>query len=144
VGCAAVNNTIVDPGHWIFRILQETTSADGFEFEPCRDGLVANNLVVYQRGVISTHVNVGADTAADTFTFTNDLWYASDDPGSSAPDLPVAETGAVIGVDPGFTTGFDIGPASPAAGAGAPWDGLTGDMDGVCYGAPPSIGAYER
>jgi hypothetical protein len=56
----------------------------------------------------------------------------------------VAETGAVVGVDPTFTTGYDIGPGSPAAGAGMPYEGLVGDMDGVCYGSPPSIGAYEQ
>ena len=43
-------------------------------------------------------VNVGGNTAPETFTVSNNLWYAHDDPGDSAPkNLPVAEAGAVIG-----------------------------------------------
>ena len=42
-----LNNTIVDPENWIFRILQETTTSGEHEFLPCGDNLVQNNLVYY-------------------------------------------------------------------------------------------------
>jgi len=144
VQCAAVNNTIIDPENWIFRILQETTSQDGFTFEPCRDNLVANNLIYFSHGGLSATINIGPDTAADTFTFSNNLWYAHDDPSRSAPSgLPVTETAAVIGQDPGLSAEYHIGIASPAAGAGAAIDLLSGDYAGICYASPPSIGAFE-
>jgi hypothetical protein len=144
VGCEVVNNTIVDPENWVIRILQETTTSGDYEFEPVRDGVFANNLVYYAVGELSTHVNVGPDTSPETFTFANDLWYAHDDPASSAPrDLPVAETGAIVGSDPAFVSGYAIDGSSPAAGAGMPWEGLGTAMTGACFADPPSIGAYE-
>lgn len=144
--CRAVNNTIVDPQNWLFRILQETTSQMGYTFVPARNGLFANNIVYFERSQISTYVNIGADTDAPSFSFETNLWYAHDDPGQSDPagDLPSAETGAVIGMDPMLQTpGYDIPAGSPAAGAGSAVDGLSSDYAGRCYASPPSIGAYE-
>jgi hypothetical protein len=143
VGCAAVNNTIVDPENWILRILQETVTSGEYEFLPCADNLVQNNLVTFAIGDLSTWVNVGPDVAAETFTFTTNLWYAHDDPTASAPDLPVAETGAIAGQDPLLDGEYAIPSESPAWHAGTPWTGLVGDLRGACYADPPSIGAFE-
>ena len=44
VDCLAAHNTIVDPGKWMLRILQETTSTAEYEFAPVRDAVVINNL----------------------------------------------------------------------------------------------------
>ena len=73
VDCAAVNNTIVDPTNWLFRILQETTSTDDYEFEPCRDNLVQNNLVTFDRGALSTTINIGPNVEEGTFSFNHNL-----------------------------------------------------------------------
>jgi hypothetical protein len=143
VDCLVANNTIVDPDRWVLRILQETTSGGGFTFEPARNGRFVNNLVYFSRGRLSTTVNVGPNTAPATFSFAHNLWYAHDDPARSRPDLPVAETGAVIGRDPLLGEAWRIPADSPAVGAGLTLPGLRGDSRGACYRDPPSIGAFE-
>lgn len=144
VECLAANNTIVNPTNWLLRILQETTNLNGYDFLPASDCTFINNLVYFDRADLSTYVNVGSDTAPDTFTFTTNLWYAHDDPPASEPtNLPVTETGGIYGQDPAFTSGWQIDSASPAAGAGTAVTGVVGDMNGTCYASPPSIGAYE-
>ncbi|MEZ4379817.1 MAG: right-handed parallel beta-helix repeat-containing protein [Nannocystaceae bacterium] len=149
VDCLAANNTIVRPHNWIFRILQETVSDPTYEFLPASDSAFVNNLVVFERGDLSTYVNIGGDTAPETFIFATNLWYALDNPGQSSPagDLPVAEVGAIAGEDPQLADldGLDLHllGGSPAIAAGTPDAALSADFDGVCYGEPPSIGAFE-
>ncbi len=146
VECMAVNNIIVNPETWLFRILQETTSSSDYDFAPCRDGLVANNIFQFEAGQIRSYVNIGPDTAPDTFMFMNNLWYASDNPSQSNPasDLPTPESGGIYGQDPGLV-GVEYVPSQsgPAAGAGVDLDVLGGDYNGKCFASPPSIGAYE-
>lgn len=143
VGCVVAHNTIIDPHNWILRILQETVSTPDYEFEACRDGVFVNNLVYFDRSDLSTYVNIGPNTAPDTFTFANNLWYAWDNPSQSEPMLPVVETDGIYGLDPDFGPGYWIDPTSPAAGAGqdSPW--TWGDLTGACYADPPSIGTFE-
>jgi len=145
-GCVVANNTIIRPQTWVARILQESTDA---RFVPSRDGLFVNNLIVLNTADIRTFVNVGANTAPETFIFGSNLWWALDEgAGWGGPTysggLP-AETDSVIQEDPQLT-GADQVPAgsSPAAGAGrvlsfAPIP----DRLFRCYEDPPSIGAYE-
>jgi hypothetical protein len=143
VGCVVAHNTIVDPQNWILRILQETTSTPPYTFEACRDGIFVDNLVSFARAALSTHVNIGPNTAPATFVFASNLWYAWDDPGQSQPSLPSPETGGLYGVDPELGAGYRIAPSSPAAGSGqaTPW--TWGDLDGFCFADPPSRGAFE-
>jgi hypothetical protein len=146
VDCVAANNTIVDPLHWVVRILQETTSTAEYAFAPARDGRFVNNAIYFARADLSTYVNVGAGTDAASFEFSNNLWYAHDAPADSEPSpLPAPETAGIYGQDPAFADVLSddvaIGPASPLAGAGLAL--VTADLDGACYGTPPSIGALE-
>lgn len=90
-------NTIYRPDKWVLRILQETTEPG---FAPCRHGRFERNLVVYRRADVSSHVNIGPHTAAETFVFADNLWYCEDRPQASRPELPAAETGGVYGIDP--------------------------------------------
>ncbi|HEY8945819.1 MAG TPA: hypothetical protein VIM73_16230, partial [Polyangiaceae bacterium] len=144
VDCMAANNTIVNPDNWVLRILQETTSSDGYEFAPARNGRFVNNLIYFDRSALSTTINVGANTEADSFIFQNNLWYAHDDPGRSRPtDLPAAESDGIYGQDPGLDASFAIAASSPATAAGADVSELVGDITGRCYAARPSIGAFE-
>lgn len=143
VGCVrvhVVNNTIITPGNWIIRILQETVDPD--RFLPCGDNSFINNLVYYTNG-ISTHVNIGPDTAPNTFTFSNNLWYNASSPGSSTPNLPVVETSPVIGEDPLFfnyaNEDYSLTSSSPAVNAGAN-NGFTEDYEGNIR---PQMGAYD-
>lgn len=143
VDCVAAHNTVVNPASWLLRILQETTTGGGFTFEPAANGQLVNNLFFFEDGDISTHVNIGPNTAPATFDFAHNLWFAWDAPGSSTPVLPSAETGGIYGQDPLLETGFTIPAASPATGAGAAQAWSSGDRRGFCYGDPPSVGAFE-
>jgi hypothetical protein len=143
VGCVVANNTIVDPDNWILRILQETVSAPPYAFEACRDGVFVNNIVVFDRSSLSTYLNIGPNTAPETFTFASNLWYAWDNPAQSQPTLPVVETNGIYGEDPQLGTGYRIGPGSPAAGSGESTAWTWGDHGGACFADPPSRGAFE-
>jgi hypothetical protein len=59
--------------------------------------------VAFRSDEAAATVNVGPGTAPDTFSFADNHWYCLDRPEkSSRLSLPVAETGGVHGVDPGF------------------------------------------
>jgi hypothetical protein len=143
VGCVVANNTIVDPDNWILRILQETVTSPPYTFEPCRDGVFVNNIVVFDRSALSTYLNIGPNTSPESFTFASNLWYAWDDPSQSQPTLPVTESNPIYGEDPLLEAGLRIGPSSPAAGSGDATLWSWGDHDGSCYSNPPSRGAFE-
>jgi len=144
VDCLAANNTILYPERWVARILQETTSEGDYEFAPASNGRFVNNVVVYERGTLSTHVNVGPDTDPDSFEFSNNLWYASDAPDQSEPELPTPEEDGVYGEDPELVRppgAVGLMAGSAALGAGRALSEVRADVDGVCYGDPPAIGA---
>lgn len=147
-GCVFANNTVIDPQTWVARILQETT---GERFVPSRNGVFANNLVVLRVDTVRTIVNVGANTAPETFTFANNLWWALDrDASWPGPDIDSAipaETGSLVQQDPALADldggDYHIGASSPAIGAGRAIDGsVHPDFDGRCYADPPAIGAF--
>jgi hypothetical protein len=148
-GCLALNNTIVDPGTWLMRILQETTTTPEWEFVPARGGVVQNNVFWFDRSALSTWVNIGADTDPASFSFVNNLWYAHDDAAQSDPaaDLPSVEVAGLYGQDPLFIDlalgDLHLAPGSPAIATGAPQGALTHDRDGACWADPPSRGAFE-
>ena len=96
-GAEFTGNTILYPGKWIFRILQETR-LEGFA--PCRDVLIARNRIVFRRAQVQTELNIGEQTAPETFRFEGNHWFAEDRPATSVPKLPVAETGGIQGTDP--------------------------------------------
>ncbi len=143
VDCVAAHNTVVNPATWLMRILQETTSAGGFPFEPAANGQVVNNLFYFEDGDISTHVNIGPNTAPATFDFAHNLWFAWDSPGASTPTLPAVEAEASTARTRSSPLTGEIPGTSPAAGAGTAQAWLTGDRLGRCYDSPPAIGAYE-
>lgn len=146
VECVAVNNTMVRPERWILRILQETTSRDGYEFLACGRNRFANNVVYFAAGEIRTPVNVGGNTDPASFEFTHNLWYAFDHPDRSRPRLPSEETHGMAGRDPMFAGAargdYSVLPNSPAIGRGQPWPELRADLRERCYGDPPTLGAF--
>lgn len=146
--CIVANNTIVDPGKWFFRILQETVSSTSFTFAACARGAFVNNLVCFDRArIASADINIGPHTEAGTFFFARNLWYARDLPARSAPALPHAELGGLRGLDPRLADASGragaLAAGSPAAGRGMPWSGLRRDADGRPCRNPPSVGAFE-
>ena len=89
VGCDGAivrHNTLYRPGKWMLRIMQETREAG---FVPCRDGVFTDNLIVWDG--LDASVNVGPDTAPDTFRFARNHWFRLDAPDRSAPRLPTPE-----------------------------------------------------
>lgn len=147
VDSLVANNTFVDPGKWVMRILQETVSTATYTFLPSGSNQFANNLVWYQRAKVSTHVNIGPNTASSTFGFANNLWYAHDQPTQSRPTLPAPEADGIVGQDPQLhrplEDNYAVGPASVAAGRGTRLAAAQADLLGQCYADPPTIGAVE-
>ncbi|MBI5831754.1 MAG: right-handed parallel beta-helix repeat-containing protein [Armatimonadetes bacterium] len=93
-------NTIVDPGRWALRILQESTDP---RFTKCRAGRVTDNIIVFHAAQwASGGVNIGGGTEPGSFVFERNLWYCVDRPAASRPSLPSTETDGVYGQDPRF------------------------------------------
>lgn len=102
-GASVRFNTIVRPGRWALRILQETRAAD---FVPSRDGVFSDNVIIFDSTAWSTGgVNIGAGTAPATFTFARNWWWCRDQPKLSGPTLPTAEVDGVHGRDPSTAEG---------------------------------------
>lgn len=142
VDCIAANNTMVDTGRWVVRVLQETHSDATYTFLPVTNGAFTNNIVSYDDGAQWTLIDHGATQPVDAVRYEQNLWYAHDDPAVSAQ--PPTEIGGIVGLDPAFTTGVEIDGTSPAAGAGVAWmSAPVRDAAGACFGTPPSIGAYD-
>jgi hypothetical protein len=97
-GAVFRHSTIIDPDKWVMRILQETV---GERFAPCRNVVFERNLVVYGKGV-RVAVNIGPNTAPDTFKFVENWWYCPDAP-VGKPSLPTKESNGVYGKDPKVT-----------------------------------------
>jgi hypothetical protein len=147
VQSTAAHNTVVDPRRWVLRILQETTSDDGFVFLRCSSNQFVNNLVWFDRSRLSVFVNQGPNTMPATFTFSNNLWYAFNNPAQSRPELPAPEYNGIAGLDPRFinasTGDYSLATNSPAAGRGVWMPNVRADLLERCYATPPSIGAFE-
>lgn len=87
------HNTIVFPEKWIGRILQESSDE---RFQPCHGGVFEDNLIVYDKR-ISVFVNVGSNTASETFIFRRNTWCPIGD--APKPTLPTAEIDGLYGVE---------------------------------------------
>ncbi len=146
VNSLALNNTIIQPENWLFRILQETTSTEDFTFLPCGDNAVINNIFYFERSGISTHINIGPDTDSGSFAFSNNLWYAWDNPSASEPSLPAPENQPIAGQNPSFVNAasgdYRLSPTSPAIAAGLGHPMLTFDFHQHPFFYPPDIGAF--
>jgi len=96
-GAEFTGNTILFPEKWIFRILQETREPG---FAPCRNVLIKDNRIVFRRSQVQIEINIGPDTAPETFRFEKNRWFAEDRPQASRPKLPTEEKDGVYGSDP--------------------------------------------
>jgi Right handed beta helix region len=117
-GATVRHNTIVEPGRWALRILQETRTEG---FVPCRRGSFTDNLVVFRAA--NWHgggVNVGDGTAPETFTFARNWWWCADRPTQSEPRLPVREVDGIYGRDPELGEDWRPSPRSAARAKGRP------------------------
>lgn len=140
VNSEVVNNTIIQPLNWVFRILQETT-VEGFL--TCANNRFINNIVYME--VDLTEVNIGPNTDAESFILAHNLWYnASSD--NWTPNLPVEDVNQII-ANPLLLNPDDadylLSEDSPAIGSGVSLDGVFLDIESKLFLDPPSIGAYE-
>lgn len=122
VGCVqteVTNNTIYLPQKWAIRILQETV--DTSRFYPCGNNSFTNN-IIYHDSRVSSDCNVGPNTNPQSFSFSNNLWYHSQNAAWHGPELPVTDVNCIIGKDPLFNDAdsgdFTLKQLSPAAGKG--------------------------
>ncbi|MDF2440307.1 MAG: hypothetical protein JWN98_1291 [Abditibacteriota bacterium] len=120
-GAIARFNTIYRPRRWAMRILQETREPG---FASCRNGVVEDNIVVFRSHEwMEGGVNIGPNTAPQTFRFARNWWFCEDNPARSKPTLPTPEVGGVYGQDPQFcdprTLDLHLQPDSPALKYGA-------------------------
>ncbi len=113
-------NTIYRPKRWALRILQETVAP---AFVPSQNGVFTDNIVAFRADEWSEAVNIGPNTAPETFRFARNRWYCIDAPARSKPVLPTAETGGVYGVNPRFRDAaradLRLESGSPASTVGA-------------------------
>ena len=100
-GAHVHHNTIYRPTKWIVRILQENKHNS---FVPSRKGRFTNNLIVFRSDEVGTVINVGPQTAPETFQFADNWWYLLDRPERTQQlvRLPTRETGGSYGQDPRF------------------------------------------
>jgi hypothetical protein len=150
VGCVTsivANNTIVTPTRWIARILQETTTSPPYEFLPCGNNRFDNNIVYFNSSLLNTHVNVGGNTAPETFTYANNLWYAYNNPAASTPSLQGTVTNNKTGINPLLAnpaqSNYSITMSSQATTNGRFISALSADHANQSFLNPPSIGAFE-
>lgn len=122
VGCVdteVMNNTIYLPQKWVISILQET--ADNSRFYPCGNNSFSNN-IVYHDSRVNVDCNIGPNTNPQSFSFSNNLWYHSQNPAWAGPVLPLKDTNSIIGKDPLFKNAaggdFSLREGSAATGKG--------------------------
>ncbi|MBI5646878.1 MAG: right-handed parallel beta-helix repeat-containing protein [Ignavibacteriae bacterium] len=144
VRCAVVNNTIIRPRKWVMRILQESTAP---RFLPCGENMFVNNIVYIDNAASNPSVNVGPNTAPNTFLFAGNLWYNRDAQSWPGPNLPTAEQGGLLGRDPEIVDinqpGSALRSTSPAIGRGVRSTDPVFDFHGRAFTDPRSIGAVE-
>ena len=139
--CVFANNTIVYPGSYVARIVQENP-----ERGVGTGGYFANNVVVFAASRLRGYVDVGAGSRPETYTFGSNLWYAVDDDQFAGPDYPrgiPAEQGAIVGRNPQLDAARRPMAGSPALTSGREVPGgAVGDLDRRPYGSPPNRGAF--
>lgn len=91
-GAIARRNTIYAPRRWAFRVLQETRAPG---FVPSRDGQFIDNLIAYRSGELTHPVNIGPNTAPETFTVARNAWFCIDDPKRPIPKSPIPEADGI-------------------------------------------------
>jgi hypothetical protein len=88
------NNIFYLPVNYVCRILQETKDD---HFKPSSNGVFMSNFVVTDKR-LKTYVNIGPDTAPDTFRFIKNAWYSFGS--EEKPLLPTKEKDGIYNVYP--------------------------------------------
>lgn len=142
--CVFANNTIIEPGTYLARILEENVG-----LQAGANGHYINNIIVLNTNNRRPVVNVGSNidpTTLSTYTFGSNLWFSLDNTGYTGPSLGdgiPAETGSIIQQNPLLDSNYRPTTGSPAIGAGRSVPGgLPGDFNRNPYTSPPTMGAF--
>lgn len=120
-GAVVRHNTLIRPGRWALRILQENR---GEGMARCRKGVFSHNVIVFQSGALREAVNIGPDTAPESFQFASNVWHCEDRPADTRRfvRLPVPEKDGRYDVAPAFLNpaagNYFLKPGSPGGDAG--------------------------
>jgi len=139
--CVFANNTVVGPGDYAFRIVEENPTR-----RPGERGYFINNIIVFDADALRSFVDIRKGTKPGTFMVDANLWHARDDPSFEGPALPLdlpPGRHAVTSRDPMLDGEMRPRAGSPAIAAGREVPGgIPGDFDRRPYGGPPSVGAF--
>ena len=140
VNCEVVNNTMINPGKWVVRILQENNST-GMQY--CGKNIFRNNIIVFPCNN-KTAINIGPNTSPGSFIFSNNLWFNPEDTSWGGPQTPVTETGQILNAEPQFSDNqYRLKATSPAIGKGYPVQMPESDYFGKHFASKRVIGAIE-
>ena len=120
-GATVHHNTLIYPGRWALRILQENR---GPGMAKCRSGVFSHNLILFRSGELREAVNTGPDTNPESFRFESNAWHCEDRPADTRRliRLPVEEKNGTFGKAPDSrdpaSGDFTQTPNSPVRGAG--------------------------
>lgn len=92
-----INNTIIRPDKWVFRILQEQQNFDAF-IQTQNNSFINNIVLVDEKISFNSSINIGANTLPQTFDLSNNIWHHLGDD-SWRPNLPV-DSDTEIYLDP--------------------------------------------
>jgi len=138
VYCEAVNNTIIRPVKYAVRILQDNNMT-----QPCANNTFRNNIVVFPN-TGSAAVNIGVGTDANSFVFSNNLWFNPDNSLWAGPTLPYTEPGQILNKDPQFSDAlYHLQSTSPAISKGYAVLKPTTDYFSLSFKSSRAIGAVE-
>ena len=168
-GCYFVNNTVIHPSHWIFRILNND-SEDQLKlanFGNPHDNVIANN-IFYYFSPSGEHLNVSANVKPEdrkSIIISNNIFYNVTNPGRVPPNFNEFGVSENHFVDPQFNdpanpplteerlrainpsamrTKFMLKEGSPAAGVGRDYPFAKEDHNSVPFANPRSLGALEK
>jgi hypothetical protein len=91
------NNVVHRPSIYALRILKENLEPP---FIDTQNGVIDDNIFLWNHGDLSDAVNVGWSTLPATFEFEANQWFNLTSPANSQLPLPVAEVDGVYGVNP--------------------------------------------
>jgi hypothetical protein len=145
VNCKVINNTLINPSRWLVRILQENTNSG---FMTCGNNTFANNICYFNNSANNElGINIGGNTAPETFIFTNNLWFNTDNQNWTGPNKNITHINTILNKDPLFRdrieTDFNLLDGSPAIAKGMDFEKPESDFVGNIFKGPRSIGAYE-
>lgn len=142
--CSVINNLLYMPERWLVRILQENVT-EGFVRSSYNT--FANNICYFNNAANNERgINIGSNTLPNTFDFSNNLWYNTDNQNWNGPNPAVIHTNSIINQNPlliNHNLAYKIEKNSPAVGKGKKFDFVEFDYFGEKFNDPPSIGANE-